>query len=174
MHIKDNTTRYGLVSRALHWGMALLILWQFLSAASHYFFEDTAIEAFFWPSHKPLGLLLLLLMGLRLLWALAQKSQRPPSVSLWAKTGHVTLYLLLLLVPVLGLLRQYGSGRSFEPFGIPLFAGFEDDKIQWMLDAGSILHGELGWVLLLLIVGHILMALRRRNSSGEVLSRMWK
>lgn len=47
MSYKDDNERYGQVSRILHWGMALLLLWQFLSAASHFFFDDTAIEAFF-------------------------------------------------------------------------------------------------------------------------------
>ncbi len=170
----DNTTRYGTISRVFHWSMAVLILWQFLGAAAHYFLEDTAIEAFFWPTHKPMGLLLLVLMVLRLLWALAHVSRRPPAINLWSKLGHMSLYLLVIAVPILALLRQYGSGRAFEPFGIPLFAGFEGEKIQWMIDAGGILHGELGWFLLLLIVGHILMAWRHRNTKHDVMPRMWK
>ena len=170
----DNATRYGTVSRFFHWGMAILIVWQFLSAASHYFFEDTAIEAFFWPTHKAMGVLLLTLVVLRLLWALANLSRRPPAINLLSKLGHIALYLLVLTVPILALIRQYGSGRAFEPFGIPLFAGFEGEKIQWMLDLGSDLHGELGWVLLLLIVGHMLMAWRHRNTDKDVMPRMWK
>ena len=170
----DNATRYGTVSRFFHWGMAILIVWQFLSAASHYFFEDTAIEAFFWPTHKAMGVLLLTLVVLRLLWALVNLSRRPPAIDLLSKLGHIALYLLVLTVPILALIRQYGSGRAFEPFGIPLFAGFEGEKIQWMLDLGSDLHGELGWVLLLLIVGHMLMAWRHRNTDKDVMPRMWK
>ena len=170
----DNATRYGTVSRFFHLGMAVLLLWQFLSAASHYFFEDTAIEAFFWPTHKAMGVLLLTLVVLRLLWALVNLSRRPPAINLLSKLGHIALYLLVLTVPILALIRQYGSGRAFEPFGIPLFAGFEGEKIQWMLDLGSDLHGELGWVLLLLIVGHMLMAWRHRNTDKDVMPRMWK
>ncbi len=175
MQIKDNSEKYGTISKFLHWGMALLILWQFLSAAAHYFFEDTTIEAFFWPTHKPLGVLLLLLMVLRLLWALVNHSNRPPSVGLLAKLGHMTLYLLVIATPTVALLRQYGSGRAFEAFGVPVFAGFEGEKIKWMLDLGSNFHGELGWVLLALIVGHIVMAYRhRKNPNTDVLPRMLK
>lgn len=172
MTTQDNHQKYGSVSRLLHWGMALLILWQFLSAAAHYFLEDTAIEAFFWPTHKPLGVLLLVLMVLRLLWALVNASKRPPSVNVLSKLGHWALYLLVIVVPTIGLLRQYGSGRAFEPFGIPVFAGFEGDKIDWMLQLGGDWHGELGWVLLLLIVGHVLMAIKHRKSQPEVFKRM--
>ncbi|RDX35408.1 cytochrome b [Kangiella sp. HD9-110m-PIT-SAG06] len=175
MSIKDNSERYGRVSRVLHWGMALLILWQFLSAASHFFFDETAIEAFFWPTHKPVGFLILGLAVLRLLWAFANMINRPPSVSLMAKFGHISLYLLLLAIPTVALLRQYGSGRAFEPFGIPVFSGFEGEKIKWMTDLGSNFHSTLGWALLAFIVGHIVMAIWHRKSKNQedVLPRMW-
>ncbi|HEY9031565.1 MAG TPA: cytochrome b/b6 domain-containing protein [Kangiella sp.] len=175
MSLKDNSERYGHVSRVLHWGMALLLLWQFLSAAAHFFFDDTAIEAFFWPTHKPLGALLFILIIVRIVWALMNVSNRPHSVSWFARIGHIVLYLLLLAIPALALLRQYGSGRTFEPFGIPVFSGFESDKIEWMTDLGSLLHGELGWVLLALTVGHIVMSFWHKRSEAykNVISRMW-
>src|SRR5690606_34487390 len=131
MALTDNTERYGMVSKVLHWGMALLLLWQFLSASSRYFFEDTAIEAFFWPSHKTLGVLLLVLMLLRLMWSLINRSNRPHSVSLLSKLGHMSMYLLVIVIPSIGLIRQYGSGRTFEVLGVPIFSGFEGEKIQW-------------------------------------------
>ncbi|BCB07605.1 hypothetical protein HHSLTHF2_14950 [Vreelandella venusta] len=42
----DTNKRYGIVSRLLHWGMALLFVWQFSSAAARLFFEDTPLESF--------------------------------------------------------------------------------------------------------------------------------
>ena len=33
----------------------------------------------------------------------------------------MALYLLMWAVPAIALLRQYGSGRAFAPFGIPLW-----------------------------------------------------
>lgn len=128
MSLTDNNQRYGTVSRILHWGMALLLFWQFLSAASHFFYEDTAIEAFFWPTHKPMGLLLFILVIIRIVWALMNVTHRPPSINWFARLGHITLYILMLAIPTLGLLRQYGSGRSFEVFGISIFSGFDDEK----------------------------------------------
>ena len=176
MALKDSTERYGVVSQVLHWGMALLILWQFLSASSRYFFEDTAIEAFFWPTHKTLGVILLVLILLRLVWALVNRSNRPSSVSFLSKLGHMTMYLLVITIPILALIRQYGSGRTFEVLGVPIFSGFEGEKIQWMLDLGSDFHGELGWILLLLITGHLIMTyvLQKATPKKDVFSRMWK
>ena len=173
---QDSAERYGRVTRCLHWGMAVLMLVQFLSAGAHWLLEDTAIEKLLWPSHKPLGFLLMVLVLVRLGWALANVSRRPPSINLPAKLGHLALYALMVVVPSVALIRQYGSGKPFEPFGLPLMGGFEGDKIEWMLDLGGLLHGELGWGLLALIAGHIVMALWHRGGAPEqnVLPRMWR
>lgn len=173
--ISDNATRYGSVSRLLHWLMALIFIVQFVSALSHYAFEDSAFEALFMPWHKPLGFTLLILVGLRIVWALIQRNKRPAMVSTAARLGHLALYALMVVVPMLALLRQYGSGRSFEPFGIPVMAGFDGPKIDWMVDLGSLLHGELGWIMLLLICGHAAMVVvhRRKASDTNVWPRMW-
>ena len=84
------------------------------------------------------------------------------------------LYALLLGVPAVALVRQYGSGRAFEPFGLPVFAGFDSGKISWMTGLGSLLHSNFGWVLLLAIVGHVSMVVwhRRKNAKQDVLPRM--
>lgn len=176
MSLSDSVDRYGRISRFLHWAMAVLILWQFLSAGAHFLLEDTAIDKFLWPSHKPLGFLLFSLMILRTVWAIANLSRRPASLNMAARLGHIALYVLLFLVPALALLRQYGSGRAFEPFGIPLISGFEAEKIEWMVEPGNLLHGLLGWALLVLILGHIFMAFwhRRKGGTENVMPRMWR
>lgn len=168
MQLGDTNERYGAVSCFLHWGMALLFLWQFLTASAHAFLDDTPVEEFMWSSHKPLGLLLLILVAIRGLWALANISRRPHSVSMAAKLGHIALYLLMFVIPTLALLRQYGSGRAFEPFGLPLMQGSPGDKIEWMMMPANLLHGFLGWTLLALVIGHIVMAWVHRRRPGHV------
>jgi cytochrome b561 len=171
--IMDNSQRYGAISRLLHWGMELLFAWQFTSATAHWLFPDTPFEEFFWGTHYPVGVLLLTLVVLRAIWALANASRRPPSVSVMAKLGHLALYGLMIAIPTIALIRQYGSGRSLEVFGINLMSGFEGEEITWMTDLGGLLHGELGWTLLALIVGHIVMAiLHRKLTHHDVLTRM--
>lgn len=175
MQIWDDTNRYGTVSRALHWGMALLLLWQFASAGAHLLLEDTAIENFLWPTHRHTGSLLFALIVIRLVWAVANRAKRPPAVSRAATAGHWVMYALLLVVPTLGLLRQYGGGRAFSPFGIPVFPG-TGTRVEWMVAPGNLLHSWLGWTLLVLIVGHIAMAWwhRRSPKHTDILPRMWR
>jgi cytochrome b561 len=170
--IMDSTSRYGLVSRALHWGMALLFVWQFSGAGARVLLEDTAIESFLWGTHRDVGVLLMTLVVLRALWALANASRRPPAVSVMAKLGHLALYGLMIAVPTIALIRQYGSGRPLEVFGVSLMSG-GGERVEWMINLGGLLHGELGWALLVLVLGHIGMAvLHRRLTGHSLMTRM--
>lgn len=169
----DSATRYGTVSRTLHWGMALGLGWMFASAITHSLAEKSALDAFLWPTHKHVGSLLMLLVLLRGAWALMNAGRRPPSVGTLAHLGHLGLYGLMVAIPFIGLLRQYGSARAFSPLGLPVFPGRDaDTAVKWMTDLGGALHGELGWALLALTVGHVFMAFWHRRRGPDVLPRM--
>ncbi len=112
------------------------------------------------------------LVMLRTAWALLQAHRRPPELSAATGWGHRLIYAMMWAVPVIALIRQYGSGKAFSPFGVPLMRQ-GGDKIEWMIQLGGLLHGELGWALLILVVGHVGMALWHRRSGGtDVLARM--
>ena len=121
--VMDSSSRYGLVSRALHWGMALLFVWQFSSAVARVWLEDTAIEGFLWGGHSQVGVVLMALVMIRAAWAVMNASRRPPAVSVMAKLGHVALYGLMIVVPAIALIRQYGLGRALDVFGLSLMSG---------------------------------------------------
>lgn len=176
MQVYDSAERYGSLSRSLHWGMVVLLLYQFMTAVVRVLAEDSALDQLLWSGHKPAGVLLMVLIVLRVLWALGNCHRRPPSVNGYARAGHIVLYGLMLVIPALALLRQYASGRAFEAFGLPLMPGFAGDKIEWLMAPGNWLHGELGWLLLVLIAGHVFMAIahRRRSGDEDVLQRMWR
>lgn len=170
----DTPARYGTVSRVLHWVMAGGFAWIFASAIAHATARDSALDSLLWPTHKHVGSVLMALALLRAAWALAQARQRPPGVSVLARLGHGALYALMLAIPAIGLLCQYGSGRAFAPLGLPLMPGFDaSQKMEWAVNLGGLLHGELGWALLALVVGHIAAALwHQRPGSTPVLRRM--
>ena len=186
MKLRDSRERYGAVSRILHWGMAALIAWQFLTAITRVVAEDSALDKFLWATHKHSGVLLLVLIILRGAWALSNARNRPevssvggpmpapPTASTAARLGHRAMYGLILVIPVLALMRQYGSGKAFSPFGLPFMPGFDTGKIEWLMAPASLFHGALGWLLLATIVGHITMALVHRYRAGDedVLPRM--
>lgn len=173
---QDTPERYGLVTRTLHWLMAALFVWQFAGMAVRLTVGRAPITSFMVGTHAPVGTLLLTLLVVRVVWAFASRRRRPPyepgALGLAARAGHVALYALMLVVPALALLRMYGSGRGFAPFGLPLFAP-RPDRIEWMMAPANAVHGKFAWLLLALIAGHVLAALWhclvRRDA---VLSRM--
>lgn len=160
----DGPRRYGYVSRILHWGMAVLLLWQFAGMLAKVTLgRDAPLTGLLSGAHAHVGLLLLVLAVVRAVWALSQRTHRPGNASgFWgmaAWLGHTAMYLLMLIVPALAALRMLGNNRAFSWFGvIPLNDG-TGDKVEWMVAPASAFHGLLGWVLGALIVGHVLMVL---------------
>ena len=96
--------------------------------------------------HKAAGVLLLLLAAVRFVWALRNLRRRPAG-SLKVKLGHLALYALMFAVPASGMARQFQA-----PLGVA--------------------HGALALALLLLIVGHVGMALVHQRKGGKILQRM--
>lgn len=161
-NLPDTPRRYGTVTRVLHWGMAVLFLAQFASAAAHWAFErENALRQTLWSYHTDLGVTLFLLVMVRGAWGLYNLRHRPPlhegRIGMAALGGHIALYALMVIVPFVRLLAAAGSDRGLSYFGLPIFPA-RSEEITWM-QAPSEWHGELGWILALLIVGHIAMAI---------------
>lgn len=158
----DNGLKYGLVTRVLHWAIAALLIYQLGGVIAGIMLGETPLTEAWGSGHKPTGLLLFVLAVVRAIWGLFNMKKRPPLhrglIGKAAVAGHLVLYGLLLIVPSVALIRQYGSGRPFEAFGVTIMRGGHE-KIEWMTKLGSDFHGELAWVLLAMIVLHVVMAL---------------
>ena len=161
----DDEYRYGRVTRLLHWAVAGLLAWQFAGMAVKLIVGRAPITAFWVGTHKSVGTILMVVILVRALWGLYNLSRRPGHgkglLGLAATVGHLVLYGLMLVVPALALLRQYGSGKALEVFGLTVIhkGGAE---IGWMTAPANAAHGLLAWVLLAAIVGHIGMVLIHR------------
>lgn len=158
--MKDSAHRYGGITRLLHWVMALLIGLQFLKLGDRINDGEHWIGQTIVPWHISFGSLLLVLIVLRLLWAVGQRQQRPRHVgptALLVKVGHGLLYASMLLMPVTGILLMLGKGYGLKVFGQQLVAK-TGTETGWMASLGE-LHSPLAWLLLVLVVGHIGAAL---------------
>ncbi len=117
---------YDAGARFLHWSMAVLILLAFVLGLTIDAFptvlKHAAIEA-----HKVMGLALILLLVARLAWRLAHRppplEPASPLMTAAAHLGHVGLYALMLVVPVIGVVYaiKRGQGLDLGFFGIPPF-----------------------------------------------------
>lgn len=175
---RDTPQRYGRISRWLHWGMALLFAWQFAGMVAKVTLgKEAALTSILSAAHSHIGLLLLVLFMVRAVWGLLNSGRRPNNgtgtLAMAAWLGHLGLYVLMFAVPFLALLRMLGNNRAFSWFGvIPLNDG-TGEKVEWMVAPASAAHGWLGWVLLALIAGHVLMVLLHRWVwKDEVVQRM--
>jgi cytochrome b561 len=157
--IDDSTERYGTVSKALHWLMAGLIIWQLLKLSDRTNEGEHWIGLTLVPWHVSIGTLLLVLIVLRLAWVVSQRQHRPrqnPATAKLVKAGHGLLFAGMLLLPVTGVLLMVGGGYGLTAFGVEILA--KGEEVAWAAWLGD-LHSPLSWALGALILGHIGIAL---------------
>ncbi|MBT9383497.1 cytochrome b [Pseudooceanicola sp. CBS1P-1] len=163
--LRDRPDRYGLVSRLFHWLLAAMICWQLLGMILKVTLGRVPVAGFFVSHHQQLGSVIFCLVALRLGWALLNRGHRPGHgaglAGMAARLGQGALYLVMAAVPTIAVLRAWGGTRGFAPFGFEIFAPREV-AIGWTRALGE-LHGPLGWALLVLIGGHVAMALLHQH-----------
>jgi cytochrome b561 len=161
----------------LHWAMALLILVLFVLGwvAVSLPLSPLKLKLFYW--HKSLGLIALLLVGLRVLWRLVDQAPRPVAgLAVWerglARSAHLLLYLLMLLMPLSGWLINSAANFPFKPFGLFRLPGLVQPDKALQADF-QLLHLSGFWLLAGLLVLHVAAALRHHFvKRNPVLRRM--
>lgn len=153
----DAPQRYDAATRVLHWLMLVLFTAMFGTAIAWNLSDS---YRFLVPVHRGLGMLLMLIAIMRVLYAWISAPNRPP-VQLAVRLGHVAIYVLMVVVPLLALIREAGAGQ-----------GNHVGEVPWMVWLGDHWHGELGWALLVLIGGHAGMAILHQLRGEKLLQRM--
>ncbi|WP_313646618.1 cytochrome b [Pseudomonas sp.] len=165
MQLRNSPSRYGAVSIALHWAVALAVFGLFglglwMVGLDYY---DPWRKA--GPDlHKSIGLTLLAVMVLRVLWRFISPAPPAPAshgpfTRVAAKLGHLALYLGLFAVMIAGYLISTADG-----VGIPVFGLFEVPALISDLpdqaDVAGVIHLWLAWGLVIFAVLHALAALK--------------
>lgn len=158
----DSKQRYGTISRIFHWGMAVLVFWQLLKVFDRINDGEHWVGETLVSWHISIGALILLLVILRIIWAVKHVGQRPEAPSpavmgLLAKAGHGLLYLAMILLPVTGISIMIGNGYGLTVFDAELIAGGEE--IPWLASFGGTLHSPIALLFLIMVAGHVGMAL---------------
>jgi cytochrome b561 len=165
MSLSPFNNRYDRVARYLHAliGLALLAQIVFGVLLDDLAPKGTPGRASVINLHKSLGMVLGVLIVLRLLWRLGH---RPPAwpvsmtgaqrlAALW---GHRALYAAMLLLPVSGYIASNFSKHGVKFFGLALKPWGPD--LPDVYKVFNTLHEATAWVLVALIAGHVLMALK--------------
>ncbi|AHY12833.1 MULTISPECIES: cytochrome b [Citrobacter] len=178
MQFTNSPQRYGVVSVALHWLMAIAVYGMFalgLWMVTLSYYDGWYHQA---PElHKSIGILLMMGLVIRVVWRLFS----PPPAALTsysrltriaAALGHLALYALLFSIVISGYLISTADGKAISVFGwfdIPATlanAGAQADL------AGS-LHLWLAWTVVVLSLLHGLMALKHHFiDNDDTLNRM--
>lgn len=175
MQLRNTPQTYGIIARFFHWVMFVLIgLTTFLALNIESMAE--ADKALTTSVHRSLGVLILVMLVLRFGWRLANPQPEDLPGPAWMNAAahllHWTLYAVVLLQAVAGLVMSQAAGEPVSPFGfftLPALVG-PDEEVEEFWEE---IH-EANWILLtVLVVGHVLAALYRHfGEKGDVFRRM--
>lgn len=164
-------------ARALHWGMAVLILAMLFVGVG--MVASLSLRPVLIDLHRPLGIAVLVLAVIRLL----HRWRHPPpplpaslsrAQALAAKGSHIALYAAMLAMPLLGWAMLSAGGypvRMTSTFWLPPILPHDPALYSALRQA----HGVLGYALFALILLHVAAALHhawvRRDGVFEAMAR---
>ena len=192
------TTSYTKTAKVLHWLIAIGIFGMF---ALGWFMSDLPKEApkqmaydlfnlgvytwnlseeisprtFYFNLHKSIGVTIFALILIRILWRI---THRPPallaSYKAWesklASGAHHLLYLLMVALPVSGVIMATYSKYGIKWFGIPFIKGLDNNPMRELFKE---VHEIIGLIILLVIIVHIIGALKHKFiDNDDTLKRM--
>ncbi len=171
MTLGNTQQQWGVISRLQHWGMAGLLVLQWLAGE----FDDVFGGSGF---HVSLGIGLLLLLLVRLSWRLyAVVPDHPPAAPTWEKwVARATVwawYTVLLALPMTGLAYRHARDRDTSFFGwfdFPRLVS-PDREFAHLLEE---IHEWLAWAAVVLLALHVAAALKHQLIDRDgLLRRMW-
>ena len=166
MSLRNTPTAFGPLARVFHWGMAALILVSLAFIETREWFpRGNYFRGAFRNWHTQIGLVVFALVWFRLFWRSANAIPPiappiPPWQRGFAHAVEWTFYLLMVVLPILGVLSMQAEGQTVALLGLqlPTFVGV--DK-AWSHQVEDI-HGWLGTAMLWLIGLHVAAAIYHR------------
>ena len=163
---KNESNRYGKVSRMLHWTIAIL----FISLIPMGIFasmipEDTEYRNAYYVVHKTIGVTVFLLVIVRLIW---NRLSRRPSLDSdltsreekLAHRAHNTLYFMMLAIPITGFMMTSYHGYETYFFFWEMQPLWEQSEIYQVW--GGFHKYLLPYLLYIVLGAHILGALKHQ------------
>ncbi len=177
MALRNTEFAYGTIARSLHWIVALLFLFSYITVKYRHWFteKDTPENWIALQLHLSVGITIAVIVVLRIIWKLINTSPKHEPGSKLSHVlqsfGHFCLYAMMIIMPVTGYI---GTGVNTEYFFLFDILKFENTQLFTSLVSNTLgmtfkgfeepvdfIHKELGGelIVLLLIAGHVLAAL---------------
>lgn len=155
---KNTSTSWGIISRLLHWGMAVVIIGVLYVGLTMVDMVASPEKFELYALHKSFGVLILGLVMFRLAWRYTNVVPILPTQDLASRLSAPVFYLAMLLMPISGIAMSQAGGHPVSFFGwftLPIL-------ITKNLEFGKLakqIHGYTGKILIGLICLHIVAAL---------------
>ncbi|MBT4739865.1 MAG: cytochrome b [Rhodospirillaceae bacterium] len=173
---------WGSVTKALHWSIALLIICniviaQWISTLEVDVLGDPEMWQFLTPLHKSIGMIALILIVIRLVWAFCgTRPELPSDTPQWQRnltfSVHGLIYMLILLVPVAGYSASASVGSRFELFWLFVVPNVVP-KNETISTVTYWIHFVGGWALAGMVALHAASALWHHFfEKDDILTRM--
>jgi len=177
-HWRNSPDQWGLISRILHWVMAIIVIGMLGCGLYIDNLPDEPIKFLLINLHKGTGVVVLGLLVFRLLWRLSQPVpsllQLPQPHLFLAKASVPVLYLVLFIMPISGIIMSQSFGYSINVYGWFTFPEIVS-KNPAVGKLAAATHQIAGWLLIGLIGLHIAAALYHQFFRKDyLLTRMWR
>jgi len=165
MNVRNTAQDYGLISRLMHWLIALSII--ALISMGWYMARLSDEDVLYWrllDLHELIGLQLLLLVPLKFVWLYFSPNPSYSSgLASWerhiARVVHILFLMMMAVIPFSGFLFVASNGEPIELYGvitIPDIAQFS----RSVRDTLSDIHYYLSYTCAGLIMLHVSAALK--------------
>lgn len=178
---QTSAKHYDALSQLFHWTTALLMVavvvfaWVMVEMG-----RDNPDRPAFYMIHKSLGMIILGLVALRILWRATHRAPPLPAhltglESFLAKSSHVLLYAIMIVMPISGYIASSAAGRSITIFDLVTLPSFlPEDKALSKAAIG--VHEAVQWAVYAVVGLHVLatmwhVAVRRDGVLGRILPR---
>ncbi len=172
--LRNTTDRFGLITRALHWGIAGLIVVQLPLGLRLSDMQPGLANLWLYSAHKTLGLSIFALVALRIVWHIISPPPAPMGGG-WqarmAKAVHWAIYGMMVAIPLSGWVASSATGIDillFDRIPVPAIAPV---SAQWEATAFAI-HDIATKLLMALLAIHIGAAFKREIDGDGTLTRM--
>jgi cytochrome b561 len=178
MLIRDVTSGYGIVTRLMHWLMAVAIVAMFILGVWMRELDYSSPYYNLAPDiHRSAGMLLLFLLVLRFVWRLANVKPDDAELSRFearvSKIVHAGFYPLMFALMVSGYMISTADGQPISVFGwfdVPSLIQGEGQE-----DAAGLVHEVLAYATIALSAVHAIAALKHHFvDQNHILTRMWR
>lgn len=168
---RNSENGFGLISRMIHWAMALLVFGLLILGLFIANMQPGLANLWLYGVHKTAGMIALALVLARILWHRFSPVP-PPLGATWrlAKWAHRSLYACLLVMPLSGWVASSATGLDviiFDSITLPAIAPVSE---AWET-AGFALHRAAAYLLMGILALHIAGALIRRD--GTLARMIW-